>query len=531
MIVYGDPSFEAPLSGLVERLRTRLDAPSTTPDGARALLIEAGVLEQAVADGLSEGTPEIVTHCQALTDVAATRFLATLDGASVEEFLTQIEEALARLPALQTTLAVKPPEGYAFYALYPESYRAAARRWLSDHPSPGRVAVVGVRSIGTSLSAVVLATLRSEGIDAERFTVRPTGHPFAREVTLPRLDADHALIVDEGPGLSGSSMAAVAEAARLAGVRHIALFPGHAGEPGAQASERVRTIWATTLRYVESAKSPLDALAEATSRLCSAPIELVEDLGGGRWREVVFPATPWPAVALPFERPKFRVTPRGGAPVLWKFVGLIAEGTTLGYAPRPWIDGEPLTPADATPFLLTQIARHIADVAGSPLTSEEVGRSYERLVDMLGHNAYEALGRTPALPSPGGEGSGSAGDYRLAPHEWRRVSDGTVVKTNRRPQSGDHTVVGIQSIAWDVAGAIVEWDLDEADTGTFLDALRVEGIVVGDLPFYEAAYTAFRMGLCAHCAGGSPEEERARLAAAEAFYRARLVGALENRLH
>jgi len=54
------------------------------------------------------------------------------------------------------TVRVKVPEGFAFYTLYPEQYCAAASRWCDEHAtSARRVLVVGVRSIGTSLSALV----------------------------------------------------------------------------------------------------------------------------------------------------------------------------------------------------------------------------------------------------------------------------------------------------------------------------------------------------------------------------------------
>ena len=73
--------------------------------------------------------------------------------------------------------------------------------------------VIGIRSIGTGLAAIVAAALGAK----RPFTVRPVGHPFSRELRIgdglkEQLLADpHAsfAIVDEGPGLSGSSFAAV----------------------------------------------------------------------------------------------------------------------------------------------------------------------------------------------------------------------------------------------------------------------------------------------------------------------------------
>ena len=106
------------------------------------------------------------------------------------------------------------------------SEAAAALRVL------GPIPVIGIRSIGTGLAALVAAALGAK----PPVTVRPTGHPFRREVSSgPSLHGgayrgSHApyAIVDEGPGLSGSSFGAVAdwlEARGVAGARAHSLLP------------------------------------------------------------------------------------------------------------------------------------------------------------------------------------------------------------------------------------------------------------------------------------------------------------------
>ena len=107
------------------------------------------------------------------------------------------------------------PAGYAYDALYPEMYVEAARLFLRE-VQPARSVVIGIRSIGTSLSAVVAATVEA----AMSVTLRPHGPPSARFVKLSRDLAErlrwqrdaHFLVVDEGPGSSGSSFAAVVQA-------------------------------------------------------------------------------------------------------------------------------------------------------------------------------------------------------------------------------------------------------------------------------------------------------------------------------
>ena len=87
--------------------------------------------------------------------------------------------------------------------------------------------MLGIRSIGAALSAVACAALRIRGVECERITVRPAGHPYDRKLEVTdRMrewvessgDADF-LVVDEGPGISGSSFLAVAEALTSCGIK------------------------------------------------------------------------------------------------------------------------------------------------------------------------------------------------------------------------------------------------------------------------------------------------------------------------
>src|SRR5205814_7722381 len=90
------------------------------------------------------------------------------------------------------------------------------------------LAIVGIRSIGTTLTAVVRAAACARGVDADRITVRPQGDPYNRELAFStpelRWVRDRAgrgavfLVVDEGPGRSGSSFLTTAEALERVGV-------------------------------------------------------------------------------------------------------------------------------------------------------------------------------------------------------------------------------------------------------------------------------------------------------------------------
>src|SRR5215218_807657 len=189
--------------------------------------------------------------------------VADAGGASreLDGFLYQVAQAFVRLadsrfakvgalPAvpdsdLPEQVHLRQPEGFAFYAVYPEAYAAAARKLtLSGTPR-----VIGIRSIGTTLAAVVAASLDAP----PAATVRPVGDPFGRTVELPPeiLQPDaHYVVVDEGPGLSGSSFGAVADWLEGHGVplERIAFLASHGGDLGPQASPAHRHRWAGAQR-------------------------------------------------------------------------------------------------------------------------------------------------------------------------------------------------------------------------------------------------------------------------------------------
>src|SRR5205814_10346315 len=104
-----------------------------------------------------------------------------------ENSLARLKETLAAIECVENPmLQIKVPEGFAFYALFPEQYCASFTKWADEHRgnSPKRALVVGIRSIGTTLSALGRAALRVLGWEVSRLTVRPSGHPFERRVEL-----------------------------------------------------------------------------------------------------------------------------------------------------------------------------------------------------------------------------------------------------------------------------------------------------------------------------------------------------------
>ena len=101
---------------------------------------------------------------------------------------------------------ISHPEGFAYYALHPGDFADAVEDVDCGFP----VAVLGIRSVGTTLSAVACAALRKRGVRASRITVRPAGHPYDRITELTdaqrdwvrqrHRDGSRFMVVDEGPG-------------------------------------------------------------------------------------------------------------------------------------------------------------------------------------------------------------------------------------------------------------------------------------------------------------------------------------------
>lgn len=552
MIIYGDPSYQESLGSLISRLESRVRSVTVAPvkvellDGLRMLLIEAGELEQAVEDAGGFDEAFLAASRSATNAIAEVLHRVWQQGGNAggmpvpEEAVKLFESS----PAVDCEVRVKVPEGFAFYTLFPEQYIASATAWADAHVDRrGPVLVVGIRSIGTTLSAVVRAALNAAGWRVHRITVRPKGHPFDRRANFNAADlkgVEYAIVVDEGPGASGSSMAAVARGLVEAGFdpSRISFLPGHGGEPGPHASDEVRRWWSTTRRYSVpladlrwSGRSLKQKLVERTERLLpGAVVERVEDLSGGLWQDVLFSdAEPKPAAFPAFERTKYRCTLRDGRAVLWKFAGLGAEaerivaqiaaradagwtsrplGMAFGFVGLPWIEGRALSRRDLSQPLLEQIGFYIGESAGVPLDTLEESTAFERLREMLYWNAWESLGdraaqRSRELSNAAAQSIGdqpilSYGDGRLAPHEWIRTSTGSLQKVDCAGHDCDHTVIGRQPLIWDVAGAVIEWGLDETNAARLVDEVA-PGVLPDLLRFYCAAYAAFRVGMAAMC--------------------------------
>jgi hypothetical protein len=534
MQVFRDGRRAVPGQALGDALAAELRALAATTDPAacrervlRALL-RAGELECALADLGERHGPDaaIVARC---TDALAAMLVAAahaVDAAAVAGLVG----ALARV-ALPAQATLTRPEGFAYYAVHPLDF---ARATEALAPGARPVFVVGLRSIGTTLSAVVAAAAQRHA-PAERITVRPTGHPYDRRLALSiherawvarGLICDAAfVVVDEGPGLSGSSLLAVAEALVEAGVRcaRIAILCSHVPDTGALVARDAAQRYA---RFRVQARVPSQPLADGAVFV-----------GGGAWRGALYgDAAAWPASWISMERLKYRSGDR-----LLKFEGLgpygdevagraraLAEaglGPALrsagdGFVSYAWIAGRPLGAGDLTPDVLVHLAGYCAFRARAFPAAP-----CEGLAEMVRVNHAAELGRepgrAPALPCPWPV----IADGRMLPHEWLRTGDGRLVKVDGVTHGDDHFLPGPTDIAWDLAGIIVEWDLDGDARARLLAAYRARS---GDdarerIDGYVLAYALFRLAYVKMAAGalrGSDEEPR--LARAYQRYRGAL---------
>jgi hypothetical protein len=538
-----------------------------------AALVDAGLLAQGLADAAFEA------HGADVPDRAADRALALclalgrrVAASWDARHRGDDEEARAAVRALEA-VALPPqveevvPEGYADYAVYPECYLAAARSL-----GRGDWTVVGIRSIGTSLGAIVAAALETTRLE----TVRPVGPPYERHLRLSdalrarllAVPAARFAVVDEGPGASGSSFLSVVRELERAGVAHerIHLFPSHPGAPGPAAGEESRRRWAAARRVVRTfddlalgPERPLLPLVTAAIPGATGP---VEDLSAGRWRRVAMPGE-WPPVFAQQERRKLLVpTPAG--PWVAEFAGLgplgevrfararvLAEAGVApqvgalcnGFLVRPWLEAEPLTLAEARRelrqgSLLPALARYLC-VRARALPAVDGAAPAERLAAMLRTNAVEALGADAGegaeraaslLPGVAAELRPMAVDGKLEVWEWLRTPAGELLKGDAFQHADGHDLVGAQDVAWDLAGARVELELGDEELRELVR--RVELGIGGRVPpaslaFHEAAYAALRLGRWSFALGLEADPvERARIEAALARYRAALRRAL-----
>jgi hypothetical protein len=489
-------------------------------------LLRSGELECALADqeGCAQEATTLATCTDALADAIVAERRPNVPGVILGRLCDLV---------VPEKLQLSVPEGFCYYALHPVDYADLLSEHAADCPT---AAVIGIRSIGTTLSAIVRAWLELHGVPATRITVRPSGHPFDRKLPLDENLRDwiseqaqrgaRFYVVDEGPGLSGSSFLAVAEALVEAGVSadRIVLLPSSKPNlesliaPNALARwNRFQTLPLKPTRYI--------------------PADARQYVGGGEWRKHVFASeAEWPAVWSWTERQKyfssngtriFRFDGHGhyGKAVRERSAILAAhnwgpqiESAGDGFSVSLWVKGS--RPASANRDMVIQLARycafraeHFAHEPADPSALEEMARiNLERAA---------GVSRKVTLPIE----RPVITDSRMMSHQWIIPEGGMLLKVDAAAHGDDHFYPGPTDIAWDLAGAIVEWNLDsEAISLLVSEYTRSSGDrVYARLSDYLTAYSVFRLAVACSAAISKPDNRELPMFEREqAIYRQRL---------
>jgi hypothetical protein len=341
--------------------------------------------------------------------------------------------------------------------------------------------------------------------------------------------------------MSGSSFLSSGDALVAAGIprERIAFLCSRQPDIGSLHAPNAVERWPSFRAYY---KSPTDFL----------PAEAKIYLGGGEWRHYMFSnEKEWPASWVSMERLKF-LSP--DLKTCFKFEGLGRFGRAAyecalacaeagfsvppgefshGFISYPMVQGQCLRGPMVERELLDRLARYCAfRFRAFTVPPDEEWRQLEI---MLRFNVAEEFGLELNLPEAALRSAQPIiADARMLPHKWLRSRAGELIKVGAASHGDDHFFPGPTDIAWDLAGAVIEWELNP-DAVHYL--VSRYGALAGDhpelrLPHFLLAYSVFRMGYCkmaAEAMRGSGAEEH-RLAQAYRRYRGYVACLLKAQL-
>jgi hypothetical protein len=341
------------------------------------------------------------------------------------------------------------------------------------------------------------------------------------------------LVVDEGPGSTGETFWCVRQWLRSMDVddgRIVLLPSGGGGMPLAPAERR---DWFAAARTFAPEPDPA-RIRRVAGRL---GIGELKDLSWGGWRGEFHGGMHLPA-APNHERLKFRGVAGDGAACIIRYAGLgrwgseavqrarvLADvgagpavlGAADGFVALRWMDGVPAGRTDAD--LPPAAVRYVAARAGRFRTGTPADP--RPFVAALEENAREALGdgcaglanalrRLERLP----EREAVIADARLQAHEWIRGPAG-IVKVDAMDHGAGTRLPGPVDAAWDLAGATVEFGMEDAAVDWLVHACASAAgedarALADAVAAYRAPYAAACLGEAtfARWEGGSEHEAR-----------------------
>lgn len=500
------------VSKLLRELREQLLALPRSPIDA---LVRAGEIESGLEDA---GSPDAALALELSDVIAASALHGSTDFARIFCLLCRING--------QQSVRCSHPEGFSYYGLNPLDFSELTLR-LEPHLRP-RVAIIGIRTVGSTLSAVVAAALRSRGHLVTRTTVRPQGEPYRR---VARLNGEQTkwvrqeltvgaefLIVDEGPGFSGSTFLSVGRKLIELGIprSRILFLCSRPFQPG--------NHWPDQEEEWKSFRSCQAAYGR------NIPAGANQYMGNGCWRELLYPdLTQWPACWTQLERIKHLSIDKR---TLFKFEGFGRFGAQArtqaqllsqaglspqllkfenGYGCYTFLQARPLAQRDLNAQFLPRFAEYCAfraehfRAAACDTTS---------LMQMMHVNMELEFGLTnpiqkipivhPVYP-----------DCHMQPHEWLLTKSGDVLKSDATGDGDGHQLPGPVDSAWDLAALMIEWNLPAEAR---LSLLHHYFLRTGDNPeprisTYLLLYCVFaiaRSRMAAAALHGQPDGERLR---------------------
>ena len=432
------------------------------------------------------------------------------------------------------------PEGLRYYSLNLDGYAVAARRWQAAAAADTPAWVLGLRTMGSTLAPMVWAALRPPSGDVAHrcTTLRPQGDPQRRVIRISdplrrRMQAwaGAFLIVDEGPGLSGSSFAGTVMLLQSVGVSPMRIVLLPSWEVDAAAAARL--------------SSPIAARQWAGWRCYPAePLTAPagEPLHGGVWRQRLGHGATTPVWGT-HERLKYLTD---GGRTLTKFGGVGPYGVATWERARrlaragwgPEVVGSAAEAAAGWVVyrclrvrpLAARLGRAWAEWAGNYLawlrSEYALGGAVPptpELAEMLPIN----LGglRWTMRPPPMVEAVPVALDARLQRWEWGAIRRGGSgwVKFDGTDHGDDPFFPGPADIAWDVAGMAVEFGpaLGAAVLAAYCRRSgETAAALAPRLAWHRLAYGAFHAAFCAFAATQVAPEVAVRFRRAERRYRA-----------
>ena len=147
--------------------------------------------------------------------------------------------------------------------------------------------------------------------------------------------------------------------------------------------------------------------------------------------------------------------------------------------------------------VLSSIIASIA--AASSFTRDPVWAQGDPLPEMLRFNLWQEMRVELDVPSACLQPETAViPDCRMQPHEWIKSSNGVLVKVDGNADGEGHFLPGPTDILWDLAGAIIEWNLNSAAAEYLLEQFQKHSSRVDEarLSWFLLAYSVLRLSYC-----------------------------------